>query len=122
MRGWRARRRGAAWLGLFALLLQLGFAFGHVHVDAYGRAPAGAPSWLKSNIATSHGQTPSGPPDDDCPICTAMQMAASGLLPAPPLADGPSAYALTLRQTFVAEFKVGLARHTLFQTRAPPIA
>jgi hypothetical protein len=120
---------GAAGLGLFALLLQLSLSFGHVHArDVLGPRSLAATSAgveaavTKSSSATGQDQIPSGLPDDNCPICTTMQMAASGLLPAPPSIAGPAEFAQVSRQALIEEFNFGVTRRILFQTRAPPLA
>lgn len=127
MRWWRLRRMGASGLGLFALLLQLFLSFGHLHSrDVFvPRAPASADAQAalgKSPSAPGQEQIPSGIPDDNCPICATMHMAASGLLPPPPSVVGPVELAHVLRQVLIEEFNFGVRRHILFQTRAPPFA
>jgi hypothetical protein len=129
MRWWRSKRKGVASLGLFALILQLVLSFGHVHARDFGAsralaAPAaGAPTAINKSVkAGSQEQVPSRLPEDDCPICTTMHMAASGLLPAPPSVPTPTNFTQFLKPTLIADFSLGVGRHTLFQTRAPPIA
>jgi hypothetical protein len=121
-------RIGTAGLGLFALLLQLFLSFGHVHARylfaprALAAASAGVQAADgKTSSAPGQEQIPSGLPDDNCPICTMMHMAASGLLPAPPSFAAPAEFAQVLHQAFIEEFSLGVTRHILFQTRAPPI-
>jgi hypothetical protein len=126
MRWWRARRKGIAGLGLFALMLQLVLSFGHVHARNLGvpRAlAAGAQTAISKSIeAPGKEQIPSRLPDDECPICMAAHMAASGLLPMPPSIPAPAEFAQFLNPTFIELFSLGVTRHILFQTRAPPIA
>jgi hypothetical protein len=127
MRWWRLRRMGTSGLGLFALLLQLFLSFGHLHSrDLFvPRAPAAADAQAaisKSPSAPGQEQIPSGIPDDNCPICATMHLAASGLLPPPPSVVGPAEFAHLLHRAFIEEFELGVRRHTLFQTRAPPFA
>jgi len=120
-RGWQARRIGTAGLGLFALLLQLFLSFGHVHV---GKLLAPRPLLLTAvgkSAPADQQQIPNGIPDDDCQICTTMHMAASGLLPAPPFVVLPAPFGQVAPHSFIEEFNLGVTRHILFQTRAPPI-
>jgi hypothetical protein len=119
-RRWRLRRIGTAGLGLFALLLQLFLSFGHVHVRG-PLVPTLAGLEVGKSTTPGQQQIPSGLPDDDCPICAAMHVAASGLLPAPPSVAAPADFAQVSHQAFIEEFTLGVRRHTLFQTRAPPI-
>src|SRR3974390_1637314 len=89
IRWWRTRLRGVAGLGIFALLLQLCLSFGHVHSPNLSSKIAAGTS------APYQGQWPSpaGTPDDTCPICTTLHIAASGVLPTPPAIDRPAEFA-----------------------------
>jgi hypothetical protein len=124
MRGWRIRRKAIAGLGLLALLLQLVVSFGHIHARDLGASPAPGSDLAinTSTQASGQRQIPTGFPDDDCPICVAMHMAASGLLPAPPLVVRPTLAFRVPRLAFVDQFNLGISRHILFRTRAPPLA
>jgi hypothetical protein len=115
---------GTAGLGLFALVLQLFLSFGHVHARELmaPRAFAAGAAVNKSSSAPAQGQIPSGLPDDDCPICATMHMAASGLPPVPLSIAVPPDLTPVLHRTSLEEFGLGVTRHVLFQTRAPPIA
>lgn len=126
-RWWRLRRTSAAGLGLFALLLQAFVSFGHVHArDFVARdvttSRAVAAQAVSKSSASGQAQIPGGLPDDDCPICAMMHMAAAGLLPAPPSIADPADFTQVLRQAYIEAFDLGVTRHVLFQTRAPPIA
>jgi hypothetical protein len=124
MRWWRIKRASTAGFGLFALLLQLLLSFGHLHAkELYAsRGWVGsAASMVKVLSVSGQAQIPGGLPDDDCPICTSMHMAASGLLPAPPSFASPAEFSPVFRQALVEDFSLGIPRHFLFQTRAPPI-
>jgi hypothetical protein len=119
MRWWRTRRKGLIGLGLFALLLQVCLSFGHLHVrdsltrqallatEAVGKAPASDSNGL--------------PSDDECPICRAIFMTASGLPPAPPAITTAAHFSFITHQAFVEQRNFSSPRHFLFQTRAPPI-
>ena len=120
----RLKRMGTAGLGLFALVLQLVLSFGHVHARELmaPRAFAAGAVVSKSSSTPAQGQIPSGLPEDDCPICATMHMAASALPPVSPSMAGPVGFAKVLQRTSLEAFSLGVTRHILFQTRAPPIA
>jgi hypothetical protein len=127
MHWWRLRRKAVAGLGLFALLLQVVLSFGHVHSRdlLVPRAGAASPKQIaigKTSTAPGQEQIPGGIPDNDCPICTTMHMAASGLLPTPPSVVGLAELPQLFHHAFIEELNLGVTRHILFQTRAPPIA
>jgi hypothetical protein len=121
----RSKRRTGARLGLFALAVQLVLSFGHIHLqDVAPRSILGAAAshgaW--SAWGSSGQRTPGGLPDDDCPICMAVHVAASGLLPMTPMAALPDPFGFALRATIIEKLDVSIPRHILFQTRAPPLA
>src|SRR5262245_56021719 len=120
MRGLRSIRRLGAGLGLFALLLQLALAFGHIHHDDLLGEPAIA--------AVGDSQQASGGPDrhgpgapHDCPICAAMHLAGTIVLPDAPVLAVPAQFAVAaLPATDLAPTLV--PRRPAFRTRAPPSA
>jgi hypothetical protein len=118
MRGWQLRRTVAASLGLLALMLQLFATFGHMHRRDLSWSAAVVAASEQSSIQK---QTQGGLPDDDCPICMAMHLAGSGLLPAPPSLASPAEFSQIFHQAFVEDLHLGVPRHLFFQTRAPPI-
>jgi hypothetical protein len=111
------------WLGVFALLLQQYLSFGHIHIPNRIASRALVTELAVSrSVAAGPERTPSGLPDEDCPICAAMtQLSAAGLLPAPPLVAGPAEFSQLAHQAFIERFSFGVSRHLLFQTRAPPL-
>jgi Protein of unknown function (DUF2946) len=124
MRGLRAIRRFGAGLGLFALLLQLTLAFGHIHPeDVVGTAAAGVAQKAAGNAPAGRDQDRHAPgaPHDDCPICAAMHLAGTIVLPAPPALAVPTDFTVAV---FAAEDFVTtvIPRRLPFQTRAPPAA
>jgi hypothetical protein len=128
MRWWRKKRMGVAGLGLLALLLQLFLSFGHVHVreliaprDTAGSSAVAHSATSKSTAPTQE-QTPSRLPDDDCPICAAMHLTASGLLPLPPFVVASLSFTYVSHHALIEVFDFRVGRHILFETRAPPIA
>jgi hypothetical protein len=125
MRGWQLRRRRTAALALLAILIQLVVSFGHIHAQDLVTSQASAGSWMLASQSSSLSRqehVPSGIPDDDCPICAALHIAATGLLPAPPSAAGPTQFVESLPPALIEAVNPGIARHSLFQTRAPPTA
>ena len=127
MRWWRSKRRAGVGLGLFALAVQLVLSFGHIHPQDILPAFAAAPAKLlvpgaKISSAPAEHRAPNGVPDDDCPICMAMHIAASGLLPAVPLVVLPSGFDRVSQNAAIEEFDLSVRRYVLFQTRAPPFA
>jgi hypothetical protein len=130
MQRWPGRRRGTAALGVFALLLQLVLSFGHIHardlvvpqgVEA-GNGKTAPFAVSRSTPSPGERQIPGGLPDDDCPICAAMHLAASGLVPSPPPVLAPANFARLWQTALMEEFGLATSRHFLFQTRAPPTA
>jgi hypothetical protein len=121
-RSWRLKRMGTAGLGLFALVLQLALAFGHVHARELMAPRAFAAGAAVSKSSSAPAQIPSGLPDDDCPLCATMHMAASGLPPLPLSIAAPPDFAQVQHRASLEAFGLGVTRHVLFQTRAPPIA
>ena len=123
MAWWRSRRRRGAGLGLLALLVQIVLSFGHLHLQDIAPAPAAAASAAASlaQTAPAHRHLPPGLPDDDCPICAAIHVAASGLVAVPPVLAAPSELG-RITQTWHAVRDIPVARYVLFRTRAPPVA
>jgi hypothetical protein len=119
MSWWRSRRRGGAGLGLLALLVQIVLSFGHIHAEDF--QPAARPVAALAHQSPSYPKTPPGHPDDNCPICMAVQLAAAGVVAAPPILALPSAFIRIAHRATVAH-DISVARYVLFRTRAPPIA
>ena len=124
MRGLRSIRRFGAGLGLFALLLQLALSFAHVHPeDLLGAPAAGIADAVADKASADRDQDRRAPgaPHDDCPICAAMHLAGTIVLPNPPALALPTAFTVA---TFAAEDFVTIVvpRRLPFQTRAPPAA
>jgi hypothetical protein len=117
-------RRGAAGIGLLALLLQFFISFGHVH--AFELSPLQPSLQTHTSISTassgSKQNVPTEPEDQNCPICMVMHMVATGALPAPPTVIVDADYLEVLRIVSIDAFNLGPTRYTLFQTRAPPMA
>jgi len=117
---WRSRRRGGAELGLLALLVQLVLSFGHIHPEDF-RPAAAPPVAALAHQSPSQPTTPPGHPDDHCPICMAVQLAAAGLVATPPVVAIPSELG-RIEHPATAARDISVARYVLFRTRAPPAA
>jgi hypothetical protein len=112
-------------LGLFALLLQLALAFGHVHPeDLLPRALAGFADHVAGTAqlppAGQDREAP-GSPHDDCPICAVMHLAGTIVVPGAPSLALPTQFTTT---SFAASdiSYLPIPRRLPFQTRAPPTA
>lgn len=129
MQWWRSKRRAGVGLGLFALAVQLILSFGHIHpqdvLPPSALAAASTtllfPGAKLSSVPAQH-RAPNGLPHDDCPICMAMHMTASGLLPTPPFVVLPSKFDRVSKNAAFEKFDLSVRRYALFQTRAPPFA
>jgi hypothetical protein len=121
---WRRCRRSAAGLGLLALVLQFFVSFGHVHARDLSPIPPSLQTRTSTSIASacSERNIPNEPEEQNCPICMVMHMVAAGALPAPPTVNVDTAFSQVIRGVSIDVFNLGLARYTLFQTRAPPMA
>jgi hypothetical protein len=126
--GWfRSNVRSGAWCALFALALQLALSFGHIHLDGFGRYPAGALRGSTSaQTATAAPDEPAGNPTshagrDLCLVCRLIHLAGT-LLPAG-AASLPLPMTISLmRLTIGTDREHAGSRPPLFQARAPPIA
>jgi hypothetical protein len=125
MRGLRSIRRFGAGLGLFALLLQLALAFGHIHPEDLLGASAAAVGEDVAGKAQPAGTDPDGrapaTPHDDCPICAVMHLAGTIVLPGAPALALPTQFTVV---AFGPDDLVApvISRRLPFQTRAPPAA
>jgi hypothetical protein len=120
MSWWRSRRRCGAGLGLLALLVQIILSFGHIHPEDFG-PPAARPIAALAHQSPSQPEAPPGHPDDHCPICMTVQLAAAGVVSTPPVVALPSTFARIAHPAAAAR-DITVARYVLFRTRAPPLA
>jgi hypothetical protein len=114
------QQRGAAWLALFGVLVQLVASFGHVHPEDYRFFLHGDHALVLTAGNGPTGNFPALPGDIDCPICASVLLLGSSAL--------PNAVVLPLPQVAeTASSFVGDAlwltppRHLLFTTRGPPL-
>jgi len=113
----------AAWLALFALVLQMVVSFGHVHLEGI----PGVHSETSAGSAKAHAQAaPAQQPRDDdddayCPICASVYLTASSFVPAAPILPLPSVSSAVEHFDHNAAVFVA-SRRAAFQSRAPPLA
>ena len=122
MRAWRSRRQFGAGLGLFALLLQLTLSFAHVHPeDLLGASAVSVVDKAAGKVLADRDSHVPGAPHDDCPICAAMHLAGTIVMPDPPALAVLTDFTVAV---FAAEDFVTtvIPRRLPFQTRAPPTA
>ena len=122
MRALRSIRRFGAGLGLLALLLQLTLSFAHVHPDDLLGVPAALiADAIAGNALADQDRHAPGAPHDDCPICTAMHLAGTIVVPDPPALAVPTEFTVA---AFAADdlATTVVPRRPPFQTRAPPAA
>jgi len=119
----RRTRQFGSWLALFALWLQIGLSFGHVHAQA-AAGPESAARAAHHAVVASPAYDPGGlghhrAGDEACAICASIQLAASVVLPEPAIV-GPrpaDAERVTADRDDVAPPRPAPRS---FQSRAPP--
>jgi hypothetical protein len=120
----RSQRRWGAWAGLAALALQIVLSFGHLHRDDLGLPPLPAAS---HQIVVGAALAPSAPadqdhypqPDDYCPVCASMVLAATAIPSLPPTLIAP----IAVHYAWPSQAAIGglSAKLTLsFRARGPP--
>jgi hypothetical protein len=119
MRLIRNNRSFGSWAALFALAVQLGLSFGHVHLEDI-KGPSAA-------IPTSVDGSPNVPADDDhgapghdfCAICASLSLTSSSVLPTvelpPSPVDHPHRWSADVHPA-----RVSLEIYLPFQARGPP--
>jgi hypothetical protein len=116
-------RRGAAWLGVLALAVQLYLPLHFVGRAAAASAalPQAAAHHHAAAAATHHGDSERPPEADQthCPICSMLHVAAVAVLAAGPNISSPDVAAAG---TFVAALDRGVVPPTpaAYAARAPP--
>jgi hypothetical protein len=103
------------------MLLQLCVSLGHVHAGNLARAMS-----LQASACAGPSDCgrhiPPGLPDDNCPICAAIHMAATGVPPTVPTIAIPAELVTRIHRPVALAFHRAARRHSPFQTRAPPLA
>jgi hypothetical protein len=119
MRWFRCNIRLGARLALFALAVQIGLSFAHVHLGELA-APSAAASIVADGASSSAPkQKPIGNPDPGCAICALIQLASTSAPAAAPALPLPVAL-LPVRLDVVSDLAFAASPHSLFQARAPP--
>jgi hypothetical protein len=104
---------------LFALALQLGLSFGHIHHDTAAAA-------VSTAAASPDTPVPDSDPGHDehrdtCAICLAATIAGSALAAAAPDLPAPPAFAL-VRTSLPGATDAANPSRAAFRSRAPPRA
>jgi hypothetical protein len=126
MRWFRDTIRQGTWLALFALAINLGLSFGHIHAMG-GKDPGRgiAVAAVASVTSSDGGQRQNSPDhshaDELCPICMAAAAMANSLVSAPPAL--PTEFAnVTIDRTIEPVVALVERPRAAFQSRGPPIS
>jgi hypothetical protein len=113
--GWfRGQRRVGAWLAPFALALQLGLAFGHIHHPATDHSTeivAAEPDGDHHHDTDRH----------DCPTCAILSLLAGAQPGTAPVSAMPIWTGAETISPAVETVRSGQTR-TAFRSRAPPLS
>ncbi len=118
-----ALRQWGARLAFLAVCVQFVLSYGHMHADAlFGSLGHSATSLTQLSVRTHSipgNSGLAGVTEDACAICASIALLGSTSLPDPiRLPPPPIGAAIPIQAS--ADLALGLARFTLFQTRAPP--
>jgi hypothetical protein len=122
MRWFRSHVRSGAWFALVAMALQLALTFGHMHLRIASASSAQLAA--KATITLPDGSSlPTKPRlvDENCAVCTLIQMAGATALVAAAWLLLPALFAST-RFTIRVEHELAASPPLHFQARGPPIA
>jgi hypothetical protein len=111
------RRRGAAWLSIAAVLLQLIASAWHIHPEDYSFLASAAVD--RADHASPSTQQQGAPGHEDCVLCATLQLANGSALPDTAAVAPPSA-AEALPLAMPDALHLASAPYLLFRTRAPP--
>jgi hypothetical protein len=130
MRWFRANRLFGGCLALFALAIQLVISFAHIHPQTLSPRPelalaakASGATVLADGESSFGGRTDNhggGLPHDSCAICASINLISSALTAQGPVLSIPANFDSVQLQS-ISDFEFQQSRHSLFQTRAPPI-
>jgi hypothetical protein len=117
MRWGRSSQRFGACVALFALCFQFAVSFGHVHPGSFASpfVPPSAQLW-----ATPPTGGQDGLPQDECPICSSINLISSAMIGPPPPFDVPASVN-SIVVPILGEFDFRTPRYLSFRTRAPPV-
>jgi hypothetical protein len=131
MRWFRANRLFGGCLALFALAIQLAVSFAHIHPqDLFSRPEVGLGAKNSSTTVLADGENffdkrtdnhGGGLPHDNCAICASINLISSALAVQGPDLSIPATFD-SVQLPSISDFEFKSNRHSLFQTRAPPIA
>jgi hypothetical protein len=122
MRWFRSNVRSGAWFALVAMALQLALTFGHLHLRIASAAAAQLAA--KAAVALPDGSSlpiKPRPLNDNCAICTLIQMAGAAAPAAAASLPLPALFVSTPFTTRV-EHELAASPPFHFQARGPPIA
>ena len=122
MRWLRTHIKLGSRLALFALALQLGLTFGHVHGISAGAAETAFSALTHHKVTQTsdeRGQKSGDPSDLDCPICALIQLASTSAASVPPALPIPAKYIVLKLQTLELP-EWAASPYFTFQARGPP--
>ena len=111
---------------MFALWLQIGLSFGHIH-PRHALAAEAQPAGHAAALIAAPRRLPDDPikntadrvASEACAICASIDLAATAVPPQPPALSPP--VRAGWRVAAAADFALPAIPHRLFQTRAPPV-
>jgi hypothetical protein len=119
MRWFRTSRTSLGALALFALVLQIVLAFGHVHLPGFAHVSGGTTAQAHGTSTHPAGKGTGHSTDDYCLICASVTLAGTVVPPSAATLTAPTA----LSDTWYGRFRTALCDrvgHALFRARAPP--
>jgi hypothetical protein len=116
MKRLRLQARKLSLLALFALALQFGLSFGHVHASDFALAGTQTAATLADTPDSDHDHNAAG---DICAICATVAMAGSLLDATPPVLPVPTSFTAA-RHAVIAQSDAPDSQRAAFQSRAPP--
>jgi hypothetical protein len=116
MKRLRLQARKLSLLALFALALQLGLSFGHVHAGYFAPDGAQTASAPTNTPDSDHDHNAAG---DICAICATVAMAGSLVDATPPVLPVPTSFHAA-RHALLAQSDAPDPQRAAFQSRAPP--
>jgi hypothetical protein len=113
----RLKAKRLSLLALFALAIQFGLSFGHIHLD---RAFAGIALSSQTNVSVPAGGNDQDTRNDVCLICATIAMTGSAIDAAPPVLLLPAPFVAIGAEVAVQTIHHD-TRRPFFQSRAPPV-
>jgi hypothetical protein len=127
MRWLRSHIRLGSWSALFAVTIQLGLSFGHLHFDGVSSQSNVTPLALRwaatanpaHDAAAPAQRKPARVADDSCAICAIMRLASVPV--APPVLPLPNGGSIVSVDAGLG-FALADAPPLFYRARAPPLA